>query len=75
LERGSHFLSRPVWTMILLFYTSLCIWDNRSIPPHPAVGWDGVSQTLFQGWFLTQILPISAFQVARIADIKHLYPA
>jgi hypothetical protein len=34
LEIGSHFLPRPIWTMILLVYAFLCSWDDRPAPPH-----------------------------------------
>jgi hypothetical protein len=33
---GSHFLPRPAWTMILLFYSFYHCWDDRHAPPHPA---------------------------------------
>jgi hypothetical protein len=36
LEIGSHFLSRLAWTVTLLFYTSLHIWDGECAPPHQA---------------------------------------
>jgi hypothetical protein len=32
----SHFLPRPTWTVILLFYASHYNWDIRHTPPHPA---------------------------------------
>jgi hypothetical protein len=30
---GAHFLPRPAWTVILLFYTSWCNQDDRHVPP------------------------------------------
>jgi hypothetical protein len=42
LETKSHFLPRPIWTMILLFYTSSPCWDDRHVPPCPVFfHWDG----------------------------------
>jgi hypothetical protein len=35
LEIRSHFLLKPSWTLILLFYTSLYSWDGRHAPPRP----------------------------------------
>jgi hypothetical protein len=34
--RESHFLPRPTWHMILLFYTFCCHWDDRWMSPHLA---------------------------------------
>jgi hypothetical protein len=34
---------------------------------------DGVSQTICPGWSWAVILPVSAFQVARILGISHLH--
>jgi hypothetical protein len=45
LEIGSHFMSRPTWTMIPLFYASCCSQDDRYMPPCPTIGWDGISWT------------------------------
>jgi hypothetical protein len=36
LEIGSHFLPRPAWPMILLYYDSCCSWNDRSVPPYQA---------------------------------------
>jgi hypothetical protein len=35
LEIRCHFLLIPVWTRIFLFYASLCLWDDKCVPPHP----------------------------------------
>jgi hypothetical protein len=42
---GSHFLHKQAWTMNILFYTSHCSWNDRHMPPHSAVGWNGVSRS------------------------------
>jgi hypothetical protein len=39
LEIGYGFLPRPAWTPILLYASRHC-WDDRCVPPHPAIGWD-----------------------------------
>jgi hypothetical protein len=45
LEIRSHFLLRPAWTLIILFYASCRPWDDRLTPPHPTLfHWDGVLQ-------------------------------
>jgi hypothetical protein len=31
-------------------YASLCSWDDRYVPPHPATSWDRVSCTFCPGW-------------------------
>jgi hypothetical protein len=50
LETRSLFLSRPTWTTILLLYTSFCSWNDRFMPPCPAVfHWVGVLQTFMPG--------------------------
>jgi hypothetical protein len=36
LEKRSHFLPRPAWMVILLFYASCHHWDDRGTTPHPA---------------------------------------
>jgi hypothetical protein len=56
-------------------------WSSQSQPPGslgsqaplcPAIGWNGVLQTLFcLGWHPTVILLISASQWARITDTSH----
>jgi hypothetical protein len=50
-------------------------WDDRCAPPHPAVGWDGVSQTICPGWPQTLILLTSASQIARIIGMSHWHLA
>jgi hypothetical protein len=46
LEIGSCFLPKLAWTTILLFYASYCRWDDRQVPPCPAVFcWFGILQT------------------------------
>jgi hypothetical protein len=37
---------------------SLCSWDDRHIPLHPATGWDGVSWTFCPGCPEATIIPI-----------------
>jgi hypothetical protein len=47
LEMGSHFLPRLAWTVVLLFWASCHSWDDRRLPPHPALFcWDRVSKLL-----------------------------
>jgi hypothetical protein len=64
LEIGSHFLPRPVWTMILLFHTSCCSWACPNMP----------SYWLTWGSHKLYCL-ISASQVARIAGVSFQHPA
>jgi hypothetical protein len=47
-EIRSHFLPKPVWTIVLLFYTSHCYWDDRHVPRLPLLRW-GFSQTFLPG--------------------------
>jgi hypothetical protein len=65
LETGFHFMPRPTWTGILLFYTSCSSWNDRCVPPHPVIGWDGGSLTFCPSWLRITIIPISASQVAK----------
>jgi hypothetical protein len=46
-EIGSHFIPELSWAIIILFVLPLHSWDDRWVPPHPAIDWDGVSQTSF----------------------------
>jgi hypothetical protein len=41
-RRGSHFLPRVAWTVVLLFYTSCHSWDDSHVLLCPAIGWDGL---------------------------------
>jgi hypothetical protein len=67
-----YFLSRLFWIMLLLFQASCCRWGNRCTPPLPAFFcWNGVLLNFCPFWSQTAILPISAFQVARIIGINH----
>jgi hypothetical protein len=53
---------------IYAFYSSS---DDRSMPPCPASGWNGVSWTLCPVCPWTVILPISAFWVTRSTGLSH----
>jgi hypothetical protein len=60
-----HFVPRPAWTMILLFYASHHSWDDSCATIPSCFCWDGVLQTFFlpgQAWNETS--PISASHVA-----------
>jgi hypothetical protein len=37
-------------------------WDDGSMPPHQAIGWDKISRTFCLGWLQTTILTISISQ-------------
>jgi hypothetical protein len=50
---------------------SWCSWDDRWVPLHTAIDWDGVLGTFCLGWPWTTILPISTSLVARIIDLSH----
>jgi hypothetical protein len=52
-------------------YASHSSWDNRHMPPHPAIDWNGILQTFCLGWPWTNTFPISSFQVAKITDLSH----
>jgi hypothetical protein len=56
---------------ILLISASCVAWDDRCVPLHPAIGWDGVLRTSFLGWPRTVILPVSVSQVDRITGVSH----
>jgi hypothetical protein len=45
-------------------YLSLCSWEDRHVPLHPAMGCDRVFEIFLPGWPGTAIFPISASQVA-----------
>jgi hypothetical protein len=46
LELVSSFLPKPAWTMILLFYSSCHVWDNRWASPCSAFSFEmDISQT------------------------------
>jgi hypothetical protein len=34
-------------------------WDDRHVPPHPAIGWDGVLQTICLDWHWALIFLVS----------------
>jgi hypothetical protein len=59
LEIGSWFLPRSAWTVILLFCTSCCCWDDRLVLLCTAIGWDGVLWTICLSWPWITILPVS----------------
>jgi hypothetical protein len=44
-----------------------CSCDDRCTLLCPAFGWDGIAWTFCPRW----ILPVSAYQVARVADVSH----
>jgi hypothetical protein len=48
-----------------------CNWDKRWTPPHPVIGWDGMSGIFSLDWPQTAILLISACQEARITGLSH----
>jgi hypothetical protein len=67
----------PKFFFFFLPQVGLELWSFGSQPtkqlgmtgichPCPAIGWDGILQTLCLGWPWTMILPMSASQVARI---------
>jgi hypothetical protein len=41
---GSHFFPQAVWTMSFLFMLLFSSWDDRCMPPNPAIVLDGDSQ-------------------------------
>jgi hypothetical protein len=50
-------------------------WDDRHVPLHPAISWDGVSWTVCLGWPQTVILLIYTSQIARIIALsQHVWP-
>jgi hypothetical protein len=68
---GSCFLSRLAWTAMLQFYVSHR-WDDRCALSCPAFLTEmGSFETFCPDWSQTEILPISASQVVRIADVSH----
>jgi hypothetical protein len=73
LETGSYFLPRQAWTLILLFYTSHCSWDDRHTPPSCYwLRWDLRNFSLCWPW--TEILLISASLVATVTAVNHWHP-
>jgi hypothetical protein len=73
LETGSHFLHRPAWTTILLFYVFHQSGDNRCAPPHPAFSIVIGSHKVFcPGCPGTIMLPISASCITQ--DGRHILP-
>jgi hypothetical protein len=62
--------------VFLLFYVFHHNWDNRHIPPHPAVFPLGRSLTNFfcPGLPRPVILQISASRVARVTGMSHWHP-
>jgi hypothetical protein len=68
------FLFSLSWTAIL-FYSSCYCWDDRCVPPCPAVFcWDAVLWTFYLGWPGIKNLPISVFQVTRMTGVSHQCP-
>jgi hypothetical protein len=69
-EIGSYFMPRPAWTCppICAF---LCSWDDRHLPAYSAIGWDVSHEFFCLGWPGIVLLPVSAFQVARITVMGH----
>jgi hypothetical protein len=59
--------------MYKLVWTCLHSWNDRHVPPQPAIGWDEVPQFFCPGWPHVIILSISACWVARITGMNH-YP-
>jgi hypothetical protein len=53
-------------------YASLHVWDDRSVPLHPAIDLDRVSWCTFcLAWAQIEILLLSAFQVAKIIGVSY----
>jgi hypothetical protein len=50
----------------ILLFVLPHVHEMTGTPLCPAIGWNGVSWTIFSGWLQTTILPISASQVAMI---------
>jgi hypothetical protein len=50
---------------------SLPRWDDRHALPHPALGWDGVSQTFFTRMAWNHNIPTLYLWVARIRGLSH----
>jgi hypothetical protein len=47
-------------------------WDDKCVPPHSAVGWDGISWTFFcPSCLQTSVLLIFTPRVARITGVSH----
>jgi hypothetical protein len=40
-DAGSHFIPGLAWTAVLLFVLLPPSCNDRRMPPHPAIGWDG----------------------------------
>jgi hypothetical protein len=55
----------------LELWSSYIAWNNRYVPLSPAIGWDGVSQTIWPGWSWSVLPLISASQVARVIGMSH----
>jgi hypothetical protein len=55
-------------------YGSHHCWNNRRVPPSPAIGWEGVSWTPRPDWHQTKIFLISTFQADRITGVSHRLP-
>jgi hypothetical protein len=53
---------------------SPCSYDDRCVPVHPAIGWDGVSQTFLPGWPWTVSLLLSASWVVKITHWSQHQP-
>jgi hypothetical protein len=57
-------------TLILLILASGVDWNGRHVGPYPAIGKDGVSQTISWRWPWMAIFLISASQVAKITGVN-----
>jgi hypothetical protein len=67
-----HFFPKLVKTVIILFCTSQCHWDDRHVSQHPTFIIDMVSHKLFfcLSWPWIMILPMSASQVFRMLGLQ-----
>jgi hypothetical protein len=70
LEIQSCVLHRQAWSTILFCAFHHC-WDDSWAHLCPAVGLDGILWTICLSWPETLILPVSAFQVARIIGLHY----
>jgi hypothetical protein len=64
LHSGASMECNAIWV-------SLCSWDDRQIPPQPAIEWGGVLWAFCSSWPWIMILQISASQVARVTGLSH----
>jgi hypothetical protein len=68
LDRVSQFLPGTIFEMWHFYLCLLHNWDDKCIPPHSLVCWDGIILTFCPDWPQTTILQISASLGAEVAD-------